>query len=139
MKTRLVDGTRMEVNALLLGMQMETLPSDPTEDPAHGYWWLTTDGKKPAAYLGMLKVDSWANTGYIARVGVLHEYRGKGLQKHLLRVAERKARQIGWTKLISTTLENPPSANSFIACGYKTYDPAGPWGYTGTIYWLKEL
>lgn len=134
-----VDGSRPKMNALLQYMQLETMPQDEVIDPADGYWWVIRKGSQPAAFLGMTKVDDQPKWGYIARVGVLPEYRGRGMQKHLMRVAERKARQVGWTRLISTTLNNPPSANSFIACGYKTYEPAGPWGYTGTIYWFKEL
>lgn len=136
---KFVDGTRPKMNSLLLYMQLETLPADETIDPADGHWWLIKRGSQPVAFLGMTRVDDQAHWGYIARVGVLPEFRGKGLQKHLMRVAERKARQLGWARLISTTLNNPPSANSFIACGYKTYEPQGPWGYTGTIYWFKDL
>jgi GNAT superfamily N-acetyltransferase len=139
MPAKIVDGSRPKMNALLQYMQLETMPYDEIIDPADGYWWLMRKGTHPAAFLGMTKVDDMPNAGYIARVGVLSEFRGKGLQKHLMRVAERRARQLGWTRLISTTLNNPPSANSFIACGYKTYEPAGPWGYTGTIYWFKDL
>lgn len=136
---KLVDGTRPKNNAILQFLQLETLPYDPLVDPAEGYWWLVRKGSHPVAYLGMTKVNDQPDWGYIARVGVMPDCRGKGIQKHLMRVAERHARRIGWTRLISTTLNNPPSANSFIACGYRTYEPEGPWGYTGTIYWYKDL
>jgi GNAT superfamily N-acetyltransferase len=139
MSANLVDGTKPKMNALLVYMQLETMPYDEFLDPAVGYWWIVRKDRNPIAFLGMTTVDENPNWGYIARVGVLPEARGKGIQKHLMRVAERRARQLGWSKLISTTLNNPPSANSFIACGYKTYEPAGPWGYTGTIYWMKDL
>jgi GNAT superfamily N-acetyltransferase len=139
MPAKLVDGSKPKMNAILQYMQLETMPYDPVVDPAEGYWWLVKKGSQPAAFLGLTPVDDCPNWGYVARVGVLPEFRGKGIQKHLMRVAERKARAVGLTRLISTTLNNPPSANSFIACGYKTYTPEGPWGYTGTIYWFKDL
>ena len=41
--------------------------------------------------------------------------------------------------VISTTFENPASANSFIKCGFKTSIPATPWGAAGTIYWTKTI
>jgi GNAT superfamily N-acetyltransferase len=139
MPAKLVDGSRPKMNAILQYMQLETMPYDPVVDPAEGYWWLVRAGSQPVAFLGMTPVEDCPKWGYVARVGVLPEFRGKGIQKHLMRVAERRARAIGLTRLISTTLNNPPSANSFIACGYKTYTPEGPWGYTGTLYWFKDL
>lgn len=138
MPARLVDGSKPRINALLQYMQLETMPHDEVVDPGDGWWWLVKKDGIPAAFLGMTKLPL-ENAGYVARVGVLAPFRGAGMQKHLMRVAERKARALGWQKLISTTLNNPPSANSFIACGYKTYEPQNPWGYQGTIYWFKDL
>jgi GNAT superfamily N-acetyltransferase len=138
MKAKHVDGGRPKTNALLQYMQLETMPHDEVIDPAIGYWWLIRESGIPAAFLGMTKLPL-ENAGYVARVGVLAPFRGQGMQKHLMRVAERRARTLGWEMLISTTLNNPPSANSFISCGWKTYEPANPWGYIGTIYWRKDL
>lgn len=134
----IVDGSRPRMNALLQYMQLETMPHDEVLDPSVGYWWLAKKDGIPAAFLGMTKLPL-ENAGYLARVGVLTPFRGNGVQKHLMRVAEHKAKRLGWERLISTTLNNPPSANSFIACGWKTYEPQHPWGYIGTIYWFKDL
>lgn len=41
--------------------------------------------------------------------------------------------------IISDTNLNPPSANSLINAGYKTYQPVKPWGFKTTTYWKKNL
>lgn len=115
------------------------MPVDPVIDPEEGYWWLVYEGKNPVAFAGMTTMQSWPKAGYIARVGVLPECRGKGLQKKLLAVCERMAKRLGWRHLISTTYCNPPSANSFIARKFKTYEPTSRWGAEDTIYWIKSI
>ncbi len=76
---------------------------------------------------------------YLCRSGVVPEHRGKGLQKRLIRVRETYARNMAMNWVISDTTCNPPSANSLIACGFKLYEPAQPWGNRSTIYWRKRL
>jgi hypothetical protein len=46
---------------------------------------------------------------------------------------------LGWNWLISDTYKNPPSANSLISCGYRTFAPSRPWGFDGAIYWRKKI
>jgi hypothetical protein len=62
-----------------------------------------------------------------------------GLQKRLIRVRERMARELGWAWLITDTFQNPPSANSLISCGFKNFAPTKPWGFAGANYWRKKL
>jgi GNAT superfamily N-acetyltransferase len=134
---RLVDAARQEFT--LTRMQKEIFPSDSKAPCDEGFWWLAMDGDTPVAFACLTDVPSWPESGYISRVGVMPSHRGKKLQRRLMRACERKAKSMGWVRIISTTLNNPPSANNFIACGYKTYEPAARWGWTDTIYWLKEL
>lgn len=106
-----------------------------------GYWWLVRDveTKETVAFAGLTPASYDANTGYLKRVGVLKEARGHGLQKRLLRVRERKARKLGWFTLLTDTTDNPPSANSLIAGGFKIFDPSYRWAFGHSIYWKKEL
>jgi GNAT superfamily N-acetyltransferase len=134
-----VDGTDEKIKAILIWLQLETLPADPVVEPTIGRWWIGYLGCNPVAFAGMTAVELWPKTGYISRVGVLSDYRGQGLQKRLLAVCERKARAIGWKQLISTTYRNPPSANSFVARQYRIYEPQIRWGAEDTIYWIKYL
>ena len=77
--------------------------------------------------------------GYLARAGVLPEFRGQGLQKRLIKVREEFAREHGMPALICDTCDNPASANSLIACGFKMFQPQEPWGLPRSVYWRKFL
>lgn len=138
-RIKYVDGCDPKVASILIWLQLDTLPGDPLIEPTQGHWWIAYQGCNPVAFIGMTDVESWPLTGYVARVGVLPDYRGQGLQKRLLAVCERKARSIGLRQLISTTYCNPPSANSFIARQYRTYEPQVRWGAEETIYWIKRF
>lgn len=132
-----VDGAKYALT--IRKMQEDTFPSDEKVSGDEGFWWLAFDGPTPVAFCGMTHVESWPYTGYISRVGVLPSHRGKGLQKRLMRACERKAKELGWARLISSTYNNPPSTNNFIALDYKAYEPEARWGADGTNYWLKDL
>ena len=132
-----MDAQKPEVDSALRWLQLQTLPGDEVLNPVDGYWWLGRDGEIPACFIGMTMTLTWPGAWYVARCGVLPSYRGQKLQQRMLRTLERKAKEVGIERLISTTYCNPASANSFIACGYKTYEPEGRWGALDTIYWLK--
>lgn len=124
---------------LLLFLQQRIFPSDPVLDPAVGFWWTVRHGDEAVAFAALREVPSWPGSGYMARCGVLKDYRGHGLQRRLLTVRERMARRLGMERVISTTYNNPASANNLIARGYRTYEPVTRWGAKETIYWLKNL
>jgi GNAT superfamily N-acetyltransferase len=71
--------------------------------------------------------------------GVHEEYRGRGLQKRLIRARVRHAKRIGWKYAITYTIDNPPSENSLIGCGFKRYAPADPYVKGTANYWRKLL
>lgn len=123
----------------LAWLHRNSFPSDPIPDWGAGSWWLMKDNGKPIAFIGIEPVKSWPGSIYLNRVGVLTEYRGQGIQGFLMTKVEKAAKMAGYQRIISTTYENPASANNFIARGYKTYTPTAKWGAAGTIYWLKEL
>lgn len=106
-----------------------------------GYWWFVYHPSEPAAvaYAGLTPSTYGPRVGYLKRAGVLEAFRGNGLQKRLLRVRERKARALGWKAIVTDTTDNPASANSLIAAGYKIFTPDFPWGFSSTIYWRKYL
>lgn len=139
MELRAVDGSKKNVQELLYALQLEILPSDTPTVTDKGWWWIMYDGSLPIGFCGMYKSTTWANTGYLCRAGISPGYRGKGLQKRLIRVRERRARVLGWTHLVTDTYENPASANNLIACGYRNYIPRTPWGAEGVNYWIKRL
>lgn len=132
-----VDGARHA--DVLLNLQLTILPYDKPATTEVGWWWIVYDGEKPIGFAGLYPSAKWGDAGYLCRSGVLPSHRGRGLQKRLIRVRERKARALGMKWLISDTYENPPSSNSLIACGYRTYHPSEPWGADGVTYWRKRV
>lgn len=109
-----------------------------------GAWWIVYAGKDVAAYAGIKPSVRTPQCGYFCRVGVLPPYRGQGLQRRLIDVRSRYARAQGWNQVVTDTyIENYPSANSLIACGFRLYKPPVPWvpsRYLGTtLFWRKAL
>jgi GNAT superfamily N-acetyltransferase len=139
MELRAVNGKTKAVQELLYVLQLEILPGDKPTETNVGWWWIMYDGSMPVAFCGLYKSPNWQGTGYLCRAGVLESHRGRGLQKRLIRVRERKARKLGWTHVVTDTYENPASANSLIKCGFRSYLPRNPWGAKGVAYWIKRL
>jgi ribosomal protein S18 acetylase RimI-like enzyme len=134
-----VDASDEKVAALLHYLQLETLPGTEPYDVSDGHWWIAYDGKLPIAFAGVSQSSKWGDAGYLCRSGVIRSHRGKGLQKRLIRIRERKARQNLWVWLITDTFNNPASSNSLISCGYRLFKPTNPWGFDGALYWRKKL
>lgn len=139
LRTRLVDVHADGVPEDLLALQMEVFPCDDEMYPRDGWWWVVRDGDRPVAFATLRVVPSWRGSGYLARCGVLKSHRGRGLQLQLLRARQRKAKELGMVRLITTTLDNPISANNLIKAGFRTYLPEVRWGSENTIYWRKDL
>lgn len=114
-----------------------TFPSDAQPEwKTQGLGYLVYDGADPVAFLyAEPSDDSW----YFSRVGVMPAARGQRLQRTLMRRMYRDLRARGVKTIVSTTYQNPPSANNFVREQWMTYQPAFPWGSPDTIYWRKDL
>lgn len=104
-----------------------------------GHWWIAFYHDAEAGFIGIKQSILAPDVGYFIRVGVLHVHRGQGLQRRLMRVMERKARKVGWTRIVTDTRKNPHSANNIIAAGYKMFEPVQPWSFSDACYWTKDL
>jgi GNAT superfamily N-acetyltransferase len=104
-----------------------------------GYWWLAHWSDAPVAFLGAKQSILNDTTGYFYRVGVHPKHRGHWLQLRLMWAMEKKARKIGWTRIVTDTRDNPHSANNIIRAGYKMFTPDKPWGHSDAQYWTKDL
>lgn len=118
-------------------MQEICLPGDRPLPPGLRWWWIARHNGNPAGFCALEWSD--VDTGYLARAGVLPEYRGQGLQKRLIKVREAKARKEHMPALVSDTCNAPASANSLIACGFRMFQPSDPWGLPKSVYWRKIL
>lgn len=108
-------------------------------DVLKGDWWFVYNSRQIIAYAGMVPSTYGPHVGYFKRVGVLEGFRGHRLQVRLLKLCERRARQLGYTAMITDTTENPASGNSMIRAGYKLFTPDFPWAFPNSLYWRKDL
>lgn len=122
-------------------LQSIILPSDRPYSTSVGWWWLATDTETgvDVGFCGMVQSAQWIDAVYLCRAGVRACARGKGLQKRLIRVRERKARSLGFRYAVTDTYRNPASANSLIACGFRSYIPRNAWAHENCNYWRKTL
>lgn len=121
----------------LRAMHTLTFPGDSQPDyKPDGLAWIVYDAGDPVAFLYCEPItEAW----YFSRVGVMPAARGKGLQRVLMRRMVKDLRDRGVSVIVSTTYQNPPSANNFVREQWMTYNPAVPWGSPDTIYWRKDL
>jgi len=136
---RRIDGSKENHAALLHWLQLEILPSDDALPTNKGWWWIVYQDDRPIGFCSLRKSAQWGDAVYLCRAGILPKYRGKKLQKRLIRVRERLAKRLKMNWLISDTYNNPASANSLISCGLRMFIPSKPWGAEGTLYWRKRL
>lgn len=124
--------------ATLERLQKICLPYDkPYFSP--GWYWIGYDGDKPVAFCVASPSLRWTDTVYLARAGVIPDYRGMGLQKRMIAMRERLARRKGYVWSVTDTTNNPASSNSLISKGYRLFDPSKPWAYGYSLYWRKKL
>lgn len=125
--------------SLLKRLHTVTLPADDLPNFAAGSWWVARRGDAVVAFAGLTPSVRWGDACYLVRSGVIPSARGRGLQRRLIQVRERHARRAGMRWLITDTFQNPASANSLIACGFRLFEPRDPWGLNGALYWRKAL
>jgi len=123
---------------LLKWLDSECFPADEPYDFAKQDWWIVYDEQKhPVGYAGLKNKGGYV---YFGRAGILPSARGHGLQRRLIRVREKHARQLGCKSAITDTVpSNVASNNNLIREGYEMYHPQAPWRVGGAIYWIKDL
>ena len=119
--------------------QLTFFNSAPVPEFDWGHWWFAYHGGLPIAFAGLVPSTHVKDAGYFCRVGVLSEYCGQALQLRFMRVVESRARNNGWSLVVSDTTDNLVSANNFIRAGYQLYQPEYPWAWRYSLYWRKIL
>jgi GNAT superfamily N-acetyltransferase len=120
-------------------LQKECLPLDTVLSPKVGWWWIAYCDGRLAGFAAMLQSSKTPEAVYLARAGTLEAFRGRGLQKKLIRERLKFAKDLGMTQAITDTTDNVASANALIATGFRMFDPDDPWGLPNTLYWRKSL
>jgi GNAT superfamily N-acetyltransferase len=134
-----VDIRKQSVQTKLSVLQNKCLPFDTPYDTNFGSWWIATENGVDIGFAGLVRTVSWIDCGYLCRAGVVPTARGQGLQKQFIRVRLRQAKALGWQWVVTDTTDNPASANSLIATGFKLFQPTKPWGFKNTLYWRRKL
>lgn len=113
--------------------------TDEDGDPvwsADGRYWAAFLEREMVAYAGLRVSRQWARVAYFHCSGVLEAHRGHHLQRRLIRARQRWCREIGFTHAITYTMvDNPASARSLLACGFRPYWPGVQWAGR-QAYWI---
>ena len=139
MKIQRVDIRQEAVQTRLSVLQKKCLPYDKPYDTTNGTWWIATKNGVDCGFAGLICSPWWSDCAYLIRCGVLPDYRGQGLQKKFIRVRIRQAKTLKMNWIVTSTYDNPASANSLISCGFKMFNPSRPWMTKHTSYWRLKL
>jgi len=117
-------------------------PIFPELQPRHftdGYWWIAfSDDGETRGFAGLVPMTPFDKTGYLKRCLTLD--RGYGIQYRMMIARELKAKQLGWTRLVSECRsDNEYSCRNFRKAGFERFEPEQPWGEPGSIFWTKIL
>jgi len=125
-----------EIVDLLTVLQKTCLPHDKIYPLTKGYWYVVfSETGEAVGFGGIVPSTRWSDTMYLCRAGVVPTHQGQGLQKRLIRQRIKVAKRLGMRWVITDTNENPASANSLIAIGFKMFEPSQPWGLRTALYW----
>lgn len=104
-----------------------------------GYWWIAYLEDEPVAFAGIVPFEPFPNVAYLKRCLVKPDHHGHGLQFRMLMARELKARQLGWTTLVSECRDdNLWSAANFRKAGFSRCEPEQSWA-ANSIFWVKYL
>ena len=113
---------------------------DVSENASGSIYWVAYCGREAAGFAVLSPSARWDKTGYLSRAGVLPKFRGRGLQKKLVRVRLRATKWLGWGWVVTDTLsDNPHSMKNLIDCGFRPYEPVIVWGHSSSVYWRRRV
>jgi GNAT superfamily N-acetyltransferase len=153
---RQVDGYNRDNQALIRWMDAEVFPDQFPVTFTGTTWFIAyTADDEPAGYAAwrphypMKTVNELHLTeeyGFLYRAGVLHEFRGHGVQKMLIEAREQDIVSKGINTAISyTDPKSAASMRSLMSAGYKPFVPtpemnaAGVGRGAGFVHWKKDL
>lgn len=129
-----------DIRKMVMSLDHRCFPQDKRCEFENNYWWFLYNRKKVIAYCSMMFIDRGGLVGYFTRVGVLKNYRGRGLQRKLIKARINYAKRKGADRVVTYTLcSNTSSSNNLIACKFKTYKPTIMWAGEDCIYWQRML
>ncbi len=109
-------------------------------DIDRGQMWLLWESDTPVGFCTARTVLGDPQTVFLSRSGILPIARGKGLQRRMIDVRLRWAREIGATTVVTYVLyDNWASLINLIKKGFKFYSPGYRWAGKDVHYLMREL
>jgi RimJ/RimL family protein N-acetyltransferase len=100
-------------------------------------WWVAVNNKNEIiAYCGSVYAKGIC---IFIRAWVEPKLRGKGMQKRMIRLRLKRAREVSRIAITYTTPDNYNSANNLISCGFKLYGPEYAYGGRQMLYFMHNL
>jgi GNAT superfamily N-acetyltransferase len=100
-------------------------------------WWVMLDDmSRIVAYCGSIYSKGIC---IFNRAWVKKDYRGQGIQRKMIKARLKAASVICHIAITYTTLDNFPSANNLIDCGFRLYLPEYSYGGSDKLYYQKLL
>jgi ribosomal protein S18 acetylase RimI-like enzyme len=73
------------------------------------------------------------------RAWVHKSFRGMGVQKRMIRIRLKRAKEFCRIAITYTTLDNYPSVNNLTSCGFKYYNPEYAYGGRQMLYFMRKF
>ena len=99
-------------------------------------WWVMLDEGEIVAYCGSIYSKGIC---IFNRAWVKKSHRGQGIQRRMIRTRLKAASTFCHIAITYTTLDNFPSANNLINCGFRLYLPEYSYGGSDKLYYQKLL
>ena len=99
-------------------------------------WWIMLDEGEIVAYCGSIYSKGIC---IFNRAWVKKSHRGQGIQRRMIKTRLKAASTFCHIAITYTTLDNFPSANNLINCGFRLYLPEYSYGGSDKLYFQKLL
>jgi GNAT superfamily N-acetyltransferase len=99
-------------------------------------WWVILDQGEIVAYCGSIYSKGIC---IFNRAWVKKSHRGQGIQRRMIKTRLKAASTFCHIAITYTTLDNFPSANNLIDCGFRLYLPEYSYGGSDKLYYQKLL
>jgi GNAT superfamily N-acetyltransferase len=99
-------------------------------------WWVMLDQGDIVAYCGSIYSKGIC---IFNRAWVKKSHRGQGIQRRMIKTRLKAASTFCHIAITYTTLDNFPSANNLISCGFRLYLPEYSYGGNDKLYFQKLL